>query len=64
MSGLDGNVALITGGARGIGEAIAVQLAAGGARVMVGELVQERAEAVAERLGNDGITARACDVRR
>jgi NADP-dependent 3-hydroxy acid dehydrogenase YdfG len=64
MSRLDGSVALITGGARGIGEAIAVQLAAGGARVIVGELVQERAEAVAERLGDRGISARVCDVRR
>ena len=64
MSGLDGGVALITGGARGIGEAIAVELAAGGARVMVGELVQERAEAVAERLGARGVSARVCDVRR
>jgi NADP-dependent 3-hydroxy acid dehydrogenase YdfG len=64
MSGLDGSVALITGGARGIGEAIAVELAAGGARVMVGELVQERAEAVAERLGARGVSARVCDVRR
>ena len=64
MSGLDGSVALITGGARGIGEAMAVELAAGGARVMVGELVQERAEAVAERLGARGISARVCDVRR
>jgi NADP-dependent 3-hydroxy acid dehydrogenase YdfG len=64
MSGLDGSVALITGGARGIGEAIAVELAAGGARVMVGELVQERVEAVAERLGARGVSARVCDVRR
>ena len=64
MSGLDGSVALITGGARGIGEAIAVELATGGARVMVGELVQERAEAVAVRLGARGISARVCDVRR
>ena len=35
MAELDGRVALVTGGSRGIGRAICIELAAGGARVVV-----------------------------
>jgi NAD(P)-dependent dehydrogenase (short-subunit alcohol dehydrogenase family) len=48
---LDGKVAVITGGARGIGNAIAHALAREGAVVAVGDLDAEAAEAAAARLG-------------
>ncbi len=47
---LDGASALVTGGASGIGEAAAEQLAALGARVVVADLNDERGQAVASRL--------------
>jgi NADP-dependent 3-hydroxy acid dehydrogenase YdfG len=64
MTELDGRVALITGGASGIGEAIATELSVQGAQIMVGELVPERAQALTARSAGGRITAQACDVRR
>ena len=45
--GLDGAVALVTGGANGIGAAAARRLAAHGARVVVADLDERGAEVVA-----------------
>ena len=48
---LNGTVALVTGGASGLGLATAHRLAAGGARVAVVDLASSGGEAVAEALG-------------
>ena len=48
---LDGKAALITGGSRGIGKAIAVAFAASGARVMIAARKQDELEKVAAEIG-------------
>jgi len=58
---LEGRVALVTGGAGGIGSAIARELAGAGAVVVVADIDAEGAEAVAAELG-DGGHAVAVDV--
>ncbi len=52
-------VAFVTGGGSGIGRAAALTLAAGGAKVAVVELAQERAERVAGEIEDQGGTALA-----
>ncbi len=49
-------VAVITGAAHGIGEAIAARFAAEGARVVIGDLDEEGAKATAERIASVGGT--------
>jgi NAD(P)-dependent dehydrogenase (short-subunit alcohol dehydrogenase family) len=51
MSELEGQVALVTGGGRGIGANIARELVAAGARVAVAARTREQVEAVADEIG-------------
>jgi len=62
---LSGRTAVITGGAQGLGFAIAERFVAEGAKVVLGDLDVAATEAAAERLGgHDVATAVRCDVTR
>ncbi|MCW2785303.1 MAG: 3alpha(Or 20beta)-hydroxysteroid dehydrogenase [Marmoricola sp.] len=52
MGRVDGKVALISGGARNIGGASARMLVAEGAKVVIGDLLDDEGEALAEELGD------------
>ena len=58
-SSLEGKVALVTGGASGIGRATCQALAAAGARVVVADIDEAGGREVAASLGGDFVT---CDV--
>lgn len=57
MGRLDGKVAIVTGAARGMGEATARAFVAEGARVLVADVLEEEGRAVAAELGD---SARFC----
>lgn len=63
MSLLEGQVAVVTGGAQGIGLSIARKLAAEGARVVIGDLDEQAGADAVESLGGPVVAAfRRCDV--
>ncbi len=63
MAELEGKVAVITGGASGIGEASARLFIEEGARVVIADMQQERGEALANELGESAIFV-SCEVRQ
>jgi 3-oxoacyl-[acyl-carrier protein] reductase len=56
---LTGRVAVLTGGASGIGKATALTLAAAGASIVVGDIDEKGAQATADQIADDGGTALA-----
>lgn len=61
MMGLDGRIAVVTGGARGIGRAIAAALAQAGARIVIADVDEAAAGATAGGISPDA-TGVALDV--
>ncbi len=59
MTGLDGKVAVMTGGGSGLGEAIGKALAKRGVRVVLSDINVKGAERVAAEIGEAGGTANA-----
>ncbi len=55
-------VAIVTGGAQGIGEAIAIRLASEGCFVVLADLNPELGEAAATRIGQDRAAFHRCDI--
>ncbi|EGD22706.1 3-oxoacyl-ACP reductase FabG [Prescottella equi] len=63
MTLLDNRVAVVTGGAQGLGFAIAERYIAEGARVVVGDLDKKATDAAVERLGGPSVARGVrCDV--
>ncbi len=55
MSVLEGQLAVVTGGARGLGAAIGEEMARQGARVVLADVQLEEAEATAVKLRTEGL---------
>jgi NAD(P)-dependent dehydrogenase (short-subunit alcohol dehydrogenase family) len=63
MSSVNGKVALITGGANGIGAEVARRLHANGAKLVLTDLDADRLEHIATDLGTDRVLTAVADVR-
>ena len=55
MSRLSGKVAIVTGGARGMGEATVRLLVENGAKVVIGDVLDEPGQALAAELGDEAV---------
>lgn len=62
MNTISNRVAVVTGGAAGIGAAISLKLAQAGARVAIWDMRAEQAEQLAQRIRQSGGEALACSV--
>ena len=64
MSGVEGRVCVVTGGARGLGQAIAAALGAAGGRLAICDVLEAELEATAAELRGRGVEvyAACCDV--
>ena len=62
MTRLDGKVAIITGGASGIGKAAGELFVAEGAKVLLTDINGDALEAAAKEIGSDNIAWSVCDV--
>jgi len=60
---LDGKVAVVTGGASGIGKGIATRLAAEGAQVIIADIQRDAMEAAAAEIGATGIPVDVSDAQ-
>lgn len=60
--GIDGRIALVTGASKGIGHAIAAELAAEGARVAIASRSRERIDAAATEIGATGFVFDSADL--
>ena len=54
MFNLSGKVAVVTGGGRGIGGATAARMAEAGAKVMIGDIIEEQGRATAKAISQKG----------
>ena len=61
MRGLDGRIAVVTGGARGLGRAAATRLAEEGAKVAILDLRLDEAETVAKEIGGSAFMVDTTD---
>ncbi len=62
MSTFSGKIAIVTGGASGIGRSLAAALLADGARVVIADVNGEQAAATAQALGTSNVRAERVDV--
>ena len=58
MARLDGRVAIVTGGARGMGAEQSRRLVADGARVLIGDILEDEGKALADEIGESAIFVR------